>query len=342
MIEFVGTFIGEFWSTVAQMSPYLLFGFLMAGVLSVLISPAVVERHLGGRGLWPIVKASAFGVPLPLCSCGVIPVSMSLYKHGASKGATVAFLLSTPQTGLENIAVIYSLMGPVFAIFSPIVTLITGLVGGSLVDAIEPHGAGRAATAEKCHDVCCSGRRKPPALVRIFEHGFVTLPRDIAGAMLAGLVIAAAISALVPDDFFGPVLGGGIVSMLVMMALGIPMYVCATASIPIAAALIEKGVSPGAAMAFLMTGPVTNAAGIMTIWSRLGRRTALAYLASAAGCALGAGLFLDAAFPDLRVTMQQHVHAMEPTVFGQACAVVLILLLGYALVARRSGRRTDG
>ena len=147
---------GEFWSTVAEMSPFLLFGFFVAGVLSVLVSQEFVERHLGGRGVWPLIKASVFGVPLPLCSCGVLPVSMSLHKHGASKGSTIAFLLSTPQTGVDSIFVTLSLLGPVFAIFRPVAALITGLAGGTLVDGFGQGGKEQNSSSEKCTDVCCS------------------------------------------------------------------------------------------------------------------------------------------------------------------------------------------
>jgi len=134
MTDFIKLIITDFWDTIAEMSPYLLFGFFVAGLLSVLVSQQLVEKHLGGRGLWPLLKASIFGVPLPLCSCGVIPVSMSLHKHGASKGSTIAFLLSTPQTGVDSIFVTLSLLGPVFAVFRPVAALITGLVGGAVVD----------------------------------------------------------------------------------------------------------------------------------------------------------------------------------------------------------------
>ena len=130
MNDFARSIVIDVWATITEMSPYLLFGFLVAGLLSALISQMTVERHLGGKGVWPLVKASVFGVPLPLCSCGVIPVSMSLHKHGASRGSTVSFLLSTPQTGVDSIFVTLSLLGPVFAIFRPLAAFVTGIFGG--------------------------------------------------------------------------------------------------------------------------------------------------------------------------------------------------------------------
>ena len=327
-----------FWTTLTQMSPYLLFGFLVAGVLSVFISPEFVERHLGGHGIWPLLKASLFGIPLPLCSCGVIPVTMSLRKHGASKGAAISFLLSTPQTGVDSILVTYGLLGPVYAIFRPVAALVTGLVGGTLVRVVDPD-KGPQQTAP-CNDACCADKNKTPKIVRVLRYGFVTLPRDIGKSMLLGLLIAAAISAAVPEDFFAHfaqgILGGGILAMIVMMLLGIPVYVCATASVPVAVALIGKGVSPGAALVFLMTGPATNAAAFTTIWASLGKRTALTYLATVAGSAMAAGLFLDRFFPNLAADVQAHAHEMEPSALGNIAAVVLLGILGWAIFSKKS------
>jgi len=336
MTNFTKSIIVDFWSTVAEMSPYLLFGFFMAGLLSVLVSQRLVERHLGGRGIWPLLKASLFGIPLPLCSCGVIPVSMSLHKHGASKGATISFLLSTPQTGVDSIFVTLSLLGPVFAIFRPLVALVTGLVGGILVDLFDRGTKDERIAPPQCADECCSGGNIASRVVRGLKYGFVTLPRDIGKAMLVGLVIAAVISVVVPDDFFAEkLLGTGIFAMVVMMLLGIPVYVCATASVPIAAALIAKGLTPGAALVFLITGPATNAAGITTIWKVLGGRTALAYLFSVVVCALGAGLLLDMMFPQLSSNVAAHMHQMQPSVLGHISAVALLAVLVIAIFSTK-------
>ncbi len=332
LFNFVKMIIVDFWGTVAEMSPYLLFGFFMAGLLSVLVSQKLVERHLGGRGIWPLLKASLFGIPLPLCSCSVIPVSMSLRKHGASKGATVSFLLSTPQTGVDSIFVTWSLLGPVFTVFRPVVALVTGLIGGILVDVFD-RGAKNEESQPGCSDECCTGEKKIAGrIVSGLKHGFVTLPRDIGKAMLVGLVIAAVITAVVPDDFFADkLLGTGIFAMVVMMLVGIPVYVCATASVPIAAALIAKGLTPGAALVFLITGPATNAAGLTTIWKVLGWRTAIAYLFAVVVCALGAGLLLDGIFPQLSISVQSHVHQMGHSILGNISAIALLAVLAAAI-----------
>jgi uncharacterized membrane protein YraQ (UPF0718 family) len=348
MLDFLLRLVVDFWTTVGEMSPYLLFGFFVAGLLSVFVSQKMVERHLGGRGFLPVLKATLFGIPLPLCSCGVIPVAMSLHKHGASKGSTISFLLSTPQTGVDSILVTYSLLGPVFAIFRPLAALVTGLVGGVLVDLFGERpedstlrlanggqkDAAPAPNGEKC---CCCHHAQTP--LRKFldgmKYGFVSLPRDIGKPLLIGLVIAALISTVVPDDFFATKLGQGLPAMLVMMLIGIPMYVCASASVPVAAALILKGLSPGAALVFLITGPGTNAAGLATIWNTLGRRTALLYLLTVAGCALASGVVLDSIIRSVEVGVASHMHRMGPSIIQHVSAVVLLAVLGYAFLASK-------
>jgi len=326
--------LSDFWATVAEMSPYLLFGFLVAGMLSVLVSQQIVERHLGGRGFGPRLKASLFGIPLPLCSCGVIPVSMSLYKHGAARGSTVAFLLSTPQTGADSIFVTLSLLGPLFAVFRPLVALVTGLVGGTLVDLFGYTAQDLHRAPQKCSDECCGGERNRK-ISRGLKYGFVTLPRDIARPMLLGLVIAALISAFVPQGFFAEKLGTGILAMVVMMFLGIPVYVCATASVPVAAAMIAKGLTPGAALVFLMTGPATNAASFVTIWKMLGRKTAIIYIATVAACAILSGLVLDliAAGSDFEIVTRPTW--MLPVAVKYVSAVALLAVLIFAIVTRK-------
>lgn len=329
----------DFWKVLGQMAPYLLFGFLVAGVLSVLIRPEFVERHLGGRGIWPVLKAAAFGVPLPICSCGVIPVAASIRRHGASKGATTAFLISTPQTGVDSIMATFSLLGPIFAIYRPIAALVSGLLGGAVVSAAERSDQASGPT-EKCQDSCCAtGPKRSRALLAI-AYGFVTLPRDIGRTLLVGLVLAALISAIVPEGYFSTVVPPGWRQILVLMLVGIPIYICATASIPIAARLIFAGVSPGAAFALLMTGPATNAATVATIWKIMGRRTCLIYLATMMIAAFAGGLLLDqiVSAEDVQAAMHHHdwMHPRVKDVFA-------IVLLGVLLIGAfyRPGREHE-
>lgn len=336
MNELLMNFLGELWHTTTDMAPYLLFGFLMAGILAVFIRPETVERHLGPRGFGSIFKAALFGVPLPLCSCGVIPVSASLRRHGASRGATTAFLISTPQTGVDSILVTYSLLGPFFAVFRPVISLITGLAGGTLADVLAgSNGSGSALPAGR--DACCTDSPGHP-LARVFTYGFGTLARDIARPLLAGLLIAGVIAAVVPGDFMQARVGTGFLPMIVVMAVAIPLYVCATASVPIAAALITAGFSPGAALVFLMTGPATNAATITTLWKIMGRRTTIIYVMTVALAALGAGLLMDYV-----IALRPHLatvpaHAMLPPWLSTGSAVALLALLTRHALPRRCMR----
>ena len=339
MADFFKSIIVDFWATIAEMSPYLLFGFFVAGVLSVLVSQRLVERHLGGRGIWPLVKASLFGVPLPLCSCGVIPVSMSLHKHGASKGSTVSFLLSTPQTGVDSIFVTLSLLGPLFAIFRPLAAFVTGIVGGTFVDAFERKRGDDSKGPPKCSDECCDITETSLKITRGLKYGFVTLPRDIGKALMVGLIIAAVISALVPDGYFAGKLGPGILQMVVMMVLGIPVYVCATASVPVAAVLISTGLSPGAALVFLMTGPATNAASFITIWKVLGKVTAITYLATVAGCALLGGILLDYIAAGVDFEIAARPGWMLPPIVKYMSAIALLAVLAFAILTKK--KQTD-
>jgi hypothetical protein len=287
-----------------------------------------------------VVKATVFGIPLPLCSCGVIPVAASLRRHGASRGATTAFLLSTPQTGVDSIMVTFSLLGPVFAIFRPLAALVTGLLGGSMVglldgrrNALEP--------APACTDGCCAGGKTGSPVARIFRYGFVSLPMDIGKALLIGLILAGLISAVIPKDYLSGILGAGIGALVVMMLLGIPVYVCATASVPVAAALIAKGVSPGAALVFLLTGPATNAAAITTIWKIMGRRTAILYLLTVAVTALASGIFLEYIFRVQGTAAMAAMPGMLPGSLKTISAIVLLAVLGGALWRSSSSARQD-
>ncbi len=350
MIELVNNILAESWLVLGEMAPYLWLGFLVAGLLSVWVSPEWMERHLGGSGLGPVFKASLFGVPLPLCSCGVIPVSASLRRHGASRAATTAFLLSTPQTGVDSILVTHAMLGPLFAVYRPIVALLTGIAGGSLVGLLGERpaeqktvpGAPATGTGATCTDDCCSASPHLSGWQRALRYGLVTLPRDIGTPLLVGVLIAGALSALVPPGSLTAYLGGGLLSILLLMAAGIPLYVCATASVPIAAGFIHMGASPGAALAFLIAGPATNAATITTILRVMGRRTATVYLLTVAFSAVVFGVLLNWMAPKAAAAMPQlAIHVHGPTETGwlfHLVAVSLVAVFIYAYLGGKLGR----
>ena len=267
-------FIRVFWNVFAMMAPWLIIGFFIAGIIAVCLPRDFVMRFLGtSGGIKSIVRAVMIGVPLPICSCGVIPISTALRKNGASKGATAGFLISTPQTGIDSILATYALMGPFFAIARPIAAFVTGLAGGCAVHALSNNDALHSATNQQSVP--------PPRNLRtILWQGYIRLLGGVVKPLSVGLVISALVAAFVPDDFFASTLAGrDYLAMPVMALIGFPMYICSTAAIPIAAALMMKGLSPGAAFVFLMTGPAVNAVSIATIASLIGKRATFAYVA---------------------------------------------------------------
>jgi uncharacterized membrane protein YraQ (UPF0718 family)/copper chaperone CopZ len=351
-------FVTASWAVFGAMAPYLLLGFGVAGLLSVVVSAEWVERHLGGHGLGQVIKASIFGVPLPLCSCGVIPVAASLRRHGASKGATTAFLLSTPQTGVDSIAVTYGLLGPFLAVVRPVAALVTGIFGGGLVQAFN-NGTGATSqgqtldeSGQSCSSSCCDeGAEERPTIIQAAHYGLVVLPRDIGKALILGVAVSGLIATFVEPRALESYLGGGLLPMLAAMAIGIPLYVCATASTPIALGLIHAGLSPGAALVFLISGPATNSAALTTLWKVLGRRTAILYLATVAVASLVTGMAVDGligtgALPESALVPAAasmadagtHVHGEIGGVmswFETACALLLLVVLVNALRPRR-------
>ncbi|MCX6984502.1 MAG: permease [Lentisphaerae bacterium] len=266
----------------------------------------------------------------------------SLRKKGAGKGAATSFLISTPQTGVDSILVTYSMLGPVFAIFRPIAAFVSGIFGGMLVDVFDSETKPIKDETLKestccCHEKkekCCEKEdRKSGIIRRVITYGFVTLMDDIAKSLLVGILLAAAISLVVPENWFASMaIGTGFTGMIVMMLFGIPLYVCATASVPIAAVLIAKGVSPGAVFVFLMTGPATNAAAIAIVWNLIGRRSALIYLGTLMVSALAFGLLLD----NINVLSSGALseachHAPGATMYEQISATILLLLMSISL-----------
>ncbi|MBD3379470.1 MAG: SO_0444 family Cu/Zn efflux transporter [Candidatus Omnitrophica bacterium] len=280
-----------------EMSPYLLFGFFFAGLLHIFIDTSTIAGHLGGSNTLSVVKASLFGIPLPLCSCGVIPAALSLRRQGASKGSMLSFLISTPTTGLDSIFATYSLLGGFFAGYRLLASFVTGVLSGILANLLIKDSTARPAQAEKKCEVCGGEehhKHSPAEKAKgVFGYAFGTLLSDTGGWILGGILIGGCIAYFMPDDFIGTYLGDGWKAMGIMLVTGIPMYVCATGSIPIAAALMLKGLSPGAAFVFLLAGPATNAVSITLISREIGKRAVVMYIISIAISGLLMGYLLD-------------------------------------------------
>ncbi|MBN1919122.1 MAG: SO_0444 family Cu/Zn efflux transporter [Verrucomicrobia bacterium] len=307
MIEAIKGIFVEAWVVVVESAPFVVFGLVVAGMLHIFLDPAIVARHLGRGRIRPVVMASVLGVPLPLCSCGVLPAALAIRRQGANDGAVTSFLVSTPETGVDSIAITYALLGPLMAVVRPIAAFVSGVATG-LVQTLfgKPAATSPAVVkADACKvDACCSGDDCPPD-EHARHHGFVArvgaglryafkdLLGDIAGWFLLGVLIAGLITAAIPENTIGRYLGGGLLTMLVMLVVGIPLYVCSSASTPIAAALIFQDLSPGAALVFLMAGPATNATSITVVGGMLGKRAAAIYIGGISVCAVVMGLLLD-------------------------------------------------
>ena len=339
MIEALIGIANECWQVFKEAAPFVLFGFFAAGLLKVLIPEKVIVKHLGGNGFRSVFKASLFGVPLPLCSCGVIPVAVGLRKQGASKGATASFLVSVPETGVDSVAITWALLDPLMTIIRPISAFLTALVTGSLINLLPEKNR----TFESRGSAgCCSAdfgqttrpTHQKPILIRLKNgvvYAFTDLLKDIGGWLLLGILIAGIISYCVPVDFVDRYLGGEYSSLLIMLIIGIPLYICASASTPIAAALVMKGLSPGAALVFLLAGPATNAATMTVIAKHLGKATTIAYVATIAICSLTAGWFVNRIYAwfsiDVLDWASHFVHGEEPWIYLVSALVLAGLLL---------------
>lgn len=342
VLSYLKDFIDALWGIMKEMSPYLLLGFLFAGMLYIWFPRKKVYKYLGKSNSASVFNAALLGVPLPLCSCGVIPTGISFYKSGASKGSSVAFLISTPQTGVDSIMVTYSLLGLPMAVLKPIIALFTGFLGGILTNVFGNHKK-----EEKSHgdsgDV--PDQETDRSLTGMLRYAFVDFLEDIAKWLIIGLLIAALIDILIPDSFFTAYIGNEYLEMLVILVAAIPLYVCATGSIPIAAILMLKGLSPGAAIVFLMAGPATNAATITVIGKVFGRRTLLIYLISIISGALFFGIFANEFLPREWFTGaiqhfhgEMHEHGLLPVWLQVGSGILLSFLIVNALF-RKYGKK---
>ena len=304
------------WRMLHDAGLYVAVGFLAAGLIHVLVSREWMTRQLGGRGFGAVVKAAIIGAPLPLCSCSVLPAAYALYRKGASRGATVSFLISTPETSIDSIAVTWALLGPVMAIVRPVAAVVTAMVAGFLETVRgrrEPPHEVEPPACEACESDSCEHVARPSAWSRFWRFVIFEMADDVGPTLTLGLILAGIVTVLVPDDFFEAYLADEWASMLVMLGVGLPLYVCATASTPLAAALAMKGLNPGAALVFLLVGPATNLATVLMVGRMLGKGSAVLYVGTIAVLALACGAALNVATGVLAVdVMPEHAHRLLP------------------------------
>ncbi|QDU32487.1 putative permease [Poriferisphaera corsica] len=303
-------------------APWLILGLLVASLIKFALPTNLLQRCFAGRGIFSITRAAVLGTPLPLCSCSVLPAAVTLRRSGASRGSTTSFLIATPENGLDSIAVSYALLGPFMTLVRPIAAITTAITAGVLTEYLakeEPVKESQTVTVAgnenslccSSSDISCSKEAQQPTtccvesqdadarnngvkgwIVKVFRYAFVDLYRDLAFWLIVGIVIAASVQTFIPPEKLTEV-GSGIMPMLLMLIVGVPLYICATASTPLAAAMLLAGVSPGTALVFLLAGPATNIGSLAIIRREIGTIATIIYLGSIAVCSLGAGLLTD-------------------------------------------------
>lgn len=367
-------FLAESWHVFRQAAPFLLFGFLVAGLLKALVPVDLLVRHFGGRGFASVLKGALLGAPLPLCSCGVLPAAMGLRRQGAGAGATTAFMIATPETGVDSLAVTYALTDPLMTVLRPVSAVLTALVAGLAANLLPERllplpGADAKAEPAGCASGCCSGgcsttarggsiarggttgsptdgAATPPAdpagiSVRLREglgHAFGEMLADVGVWLILGVLAAGAIAAFLPPTLFLDLPGGELTSMLAMLAIGLPMYVCASSSTPIAASLLLKGLSPGAALVFLLTGPATNVTTLTVMARTFGAALTGVYVASIVACSLAFGLVANRIYTALGFDIHAVLGSVSealPAWLEIASSVLLVALILRALVTSR-------
>lgn len=274
-MELIIKFLKESISLWLEVSPYLLLGMMIAGFLHVFLGKDLISRHLGKGGIGSIIKATVFGVPLPVCSCGVIPLASSISKDGAHKSSVLSFLVSTPTTGVDSIAATYALMGPLFAIFRPLAAFISGITLGIIDYFFEGKKEQTKIIPKHSHHESVHTFKAK----EFFRYAFLEIPQDIGKWLLLGTVIGGAIATFIPKELFAQYFSYPF-DFVIALVVGIPLYVCATGSIPIAVSLLYKGFSPGAALVFLIAGPATNAITLSFVRAKLGKKSFYIYLLS--------------------------------------------------------------
>lgn len=365
-MEYVSLFLNTLFELFAEMAPFLLLGFLLAGIIHVWLPQALYIPKIAKPTFKSCLWAALFGVPLPICSCGVIPTAIAIRREGASKGASVSFLISTPATGVDSILATYSLLGLPFAILRPIAAFVTALFGGVVTNfatrgeaSAERNSAARAGhnaeTHDEAHDHCddghcgcddCEDREIPKTISgkirETFRYGLVDMVGNVSKWLLIGLILGAIIAAFVPGDFFLALRSYPFLCMFAVLFLAMPMYTCATGSIPLALALVAKGLTPGAALVLLMAGPATSIASMLVVGKAFGRRTLIVYLVSIAAGALFFGCLVDFFMMDTFLAAMLPGEGSHSAghgalgIFDYVMAAILAVLMIYSILPKKT------
>ncbi len=365
----ITNFLEALWQLSIAMAPYILFGLIFAGILHELVPDSIVTKHLGKDNVSSVVKSTVFGIPLPVCSCGVIPLATSIKKSGASKGATLSFLISTPITGIDSILATYGIFGWIFTIYRAITSMIIAMVAGILTNIFDKDEIAEKVTKpafsavtpqtsntfsmnapkqeESCGTgtgSCCSTNdsSKKFSFISAMTYAFSTLLADIAKPLFWGLLIGALITVSIPDNLSEVLQEYSWLSYIIVITIAIPMYVCATASLPIAAGLMLSGVSAGAAFVFLSAGPATNTVTIGVVKKMLGTKSLAIYLGSITIGSILFGLGLDYIFniSDIDPASLIHMHE-EASMIDTLSSVILWAFVLWYLIKPYFDKKQD-
>ncbi|WP_457594469.1 SO_0444 family Cu/Zn efflux transporter [Hydrogenimonas sp.] len=361
-------FFTALWELTGAMAPYILLGLFFAGILHEWLPENFIRKHLGGDTIFSVLKSTLFGIPLPVCSCGVIPLAASLKKEGASRGSVLSFLISTPITGIDSILATFGMFGWIFTIYRVVTSIVIAFIAGIVSNIVgergdkdpagssaspirpasfraDPPAPGQAGGACGCDGGCDGEAERGFSFFEAMRYGFVTLMGDIAKPLFWGLLIGAAITVAIPENIGEWLSGYTWLGYLLVIAIAVPMYVCATASLPIAASLVLSGVSLGAAFVFLSAGPATNTVTIGVVRKMLGSRSLVIYLATIVGGSLLFGLGLDLFFDTMQIDPRSVVHMEEHGGWATLLASVILwgLMLRFLLPPLfRRKRRCEG
>lgn len=353
-MEYVLAFLSALYDLSNAMAPYILFGLLFAGILHELVPESLVTRYLGRESISSVIKATIFGIPLPVCSCGVVPLATSIKKSGASRGATLSFLISTPITGVDSILATYGIFGWIFTLYRVFSSMIIAMVAGVLTNIFDKEEVAEVKPKMRWSQTevksCCSSTsacendvlKKKFSITKAIKYAFITLLGDIAKPLLWGLVLGALITVAIPQNLSELLVEYYWISYLIVIVIAVPMYVCATASLPIAAALMLSGVSAGAAFVFLSAGPATNTVTISVVKKMLGNKSLYIYLGSIVIGSILFGLGLDYIFNISQVNPQSLLHLHEEAgITAIISSIVLWGLVAY-LITKPMFKKDEG
>lgn len=336
-MEIIQLLSSNFLLLLNAMSIYLLVGLFIAGILKQIVPDDFISKHLGKDSIGSVIKATIFGIPLPICSCSVIPLAQSLRKEGASKGAVQSFLISTPITGVDSILATFSFFGLVFTIFRVVSSVIIGIIVGLVQNVAEKNEEKIEVVKEEstcgCHCSCSSTKKqkKSFSIKEVFSYAYVTLLKDMVKPLFVGLILGALFTTFVPKEYSSMLFENQFLTYIVIILIAMPLYVCATASLPLAAALMLNGMSGGAVFIFLTAGPATSAVTMSVVYKLLGKKSLIIYVGTIGLLSLLFGFLYDTFFSGLNI-LKFSTDNEEISIIDQISSLIILILISYYLI----------